>query len=257
MVEIPSSAQNNLIKMENAFNEATESFLRNIGFQGERNLKLKGFEGFKVEIEYKLTTDKVPTFALNGSYELNMAQGSRSGKVQLRTEGTTERMLEKGYKCSLKLSSMSHEPLEVEVELGHLLTRDQTLTITQGSKKFTAKFYIQKKDMLFKIEHTTEEYEYFLKAKVYNDDDDDIDLWRPKIYFSKNKINQDGSTDLISKYSFDVIQEKSSCYINGSGTLEGIYTLDLYPKSAIFKPGTEMRFVYNRTSEDKEGINNC
>ena len=86
MVEIPSSAQNNLIKTENAFNEATESFLRNIGFQGERNLKLKGFEGFKVEIEYKLTTDKVPTFALNGSYELNMAQGSRSGQVQLRAE---------------------------------------------------------------------------------------------------------------------------------------------------------------------------
>ena len=166
-------------------------------------------------------------------------------------------MLEKGYKCSLKLSSMSHEPLEVKVELGHLLTRDQSLTITQGNMKFTAKFYVQKKDMLFKIETTTEEYEYFLKAKVYNDDDDDIDLWRPKIYFSKNKINQDGSTDLISKYSFDVIQEKSSCYINGTGTLEGINTLDLYPKSAIFKPGTEMRFVYNRTSEDKEGINNC
>ena len=123
--------------------------------------------------------------------------------------------------------------------------------------KFSVKCYVQKKNMLFKIEHTTKEYEYFLKAKVYNDDDDDIDLWRPKVYFSKNKIKQDGSTELIFKYSFDMIQEKGSCYINGTGTLERIYNLDLYPKSAIFKPGTEMRFVYNRTYEDKEGISNC
>ena len=93
LVEIPSesAAQNNLIKIENAFIEATEGFLRRIGFQGGRSLKLKGFEGLKVEIEYILTAQNIPTLALNGSYELKMAQGSTRGKVQLRTEGTTER----------------------------------------------------------------------------------------------------------------------------------------------------------------------
>ena len=85
MVEIPSesAAQNNLIKIENAFIEATEGFLRRIGFQGGRSLKLKGFEGLKVEIEYILTAENIPTLALNGSYELKMAQGSTRGKVQL------------------------------------------------------------------------------------------------------------------------------------------------------------------------------
>ena len=126
LVEIPSesAAQNNLIKIENAFIEATEGFLRRIGFQGGRSLKLKGFEGLKVEIEYILTAENIPTLALNGSYELKMAQGSTRGKVQLRTEGTKERIFERGYKCSLKISPIYHEPLEVGVEVGQFLTRD-------------------------------------------------------------------------------------------------------------------------------------
>ena len=248
--EIPASAKKNLLKIRSVFNDATKEFLENLGFPLEFNPKFEDFDGLKVVIDFKSTKDKQTTLSINTRYELQMTNSnSEEGDVQLSVRGTVDdRILEKGLRFSLKISPVSQEPVEVECELGDLLSRDQTLIITHGDTKLVSKFYLQKQDMFLKVKLLTKEFEYYIKAKVYNDDDDDIDLWRPTIFLSKSKIMEDGTTELLSKYKFILVQERGSFILEGSGTLEGQPGHD-----AIFKPGTEMWCQYNRTSEDKGG----